>query len=66
MAIQPFAIDIAQADLDDLKARLARTRWPSEVEVAGWDYGTSLEYLKSLTEYWQTRYNWDCCTLVDS
>ncbi len=53
-----FYVDIPQADLDDLKARLGRIRWPSEVEGAGWDYGTNLDYLKSFTEYWQTRYNW--------
>ena len=32
--IRPFRVDIAQADLDDLRDRLARTRWPSEVAGA--------------------------------
>ena len=48
MNIQPFKVNIPQATLDDLHERLARTRWPDEVEEAGWDYGTNLTYLKSL------------------
>lgn len=55
---KPFRIDIPQHDLDDLHARLAHTRWPGEVEGAGWDYGTNLAYLKGLTEYWQHGFDW--------
>ena len=58
MAIQPFTVHISQATLDDLRERLARTRWPDEVEGAGWDYGTNLDYLKSLVAHWQHHYNW--------
>ena len=56
--IRPFHIDVPQADLDDLKERLRRTRWTEEVEDAGWDYGTSLGYLKELTDYWRDRFDW--------
>ena len=41
--IQPFVVDVPQATLDDLWARLARTRWPDEVEGAGWDYFLAAE-----------------------
>jgi pimeloyl-ACP methyl ester carboxylesterase len=58
MSIQSFTIDIPQATLDDLHARLARTRWPDEVEGAGWDYGTNLAYLKELMAYWQHDFDW--------
>ena len=58
MSIQSFEIAIPQATLDDLRARLAHTRWPDEVEGAGWDYGTNLQYMKELTDYWQHTYNW--------
>ena len=58
MSIQSFKIAIPQATLDDLRARLANTRWPDEVEGAGWDYGTNLQYMKELTDYWQHTYNW--------
>jgi len=57
-AIQPFRIDIPQADLDDLKARLARARWPDQLPGVGWDYGIPLSYVKELAGYWRTGYDW--------
>lgn len=58
MQPEPFQINVAQEILDDLKRRLARTRWTDEVNGAGWDYGTNLSYLKELAAYWQEKYNW--------
>src|SRR5262249_42253378 len=58
MTIQPFTIAIPQADLDDLHARLARTRWPDELPGAGWDYGVPLSYVQRLAEYWRNGYDW--------
>ncbi len=58
MNIQPFKIAIPQSTLNDLRERLARTRWPDEAEGAGWSYGTNLDYLKSLVAYWQHEYDW--------
>src|SRR6202158_1706294 len=58
MSIQSFKIAIPKATLDDLRERLAHTRWPDEVEGAGWDYGTNLQYMKELTDYWQRQYDW--------
>jgi pimeloyl-ACP methyl ester carboxylesterase len=58
MTIQPFTIDIPQPVLDDLRRRLARTRWPAEVEGVGWDYGTNFVYMKDLANYWQNQFDW--------
>ena len=58
MNIQPFKIAISQADLDDLRARLARTRWPNQLPGVGWSRGVPVEYLKNLAEYWRTGYDW--------
>ena len=58
MSVQPVQIAVPQATLDDLRARLARTRWPDEVEGAGWDYGTNLGYMQELAAYWQHSYDW--------
>ena len=57
-AIRPFRIAIPQADLDDLRDRLARTRWPDELAGVGWSRGVPLGYLKDLAEYWRTSYDW--------
>jgi pimeloyl-ACP methyl ester carboxylesterase len=56
--IEPFRIDVPQADLDDLRDRLARTRWPDELPGVGRAYGVPLEYLKELAAHWQTGYSW--------
>ncbi|GAA0994705.1 epoxide hydrolase [Acrocarpospora macrocephala] len=56
--IRPFRLDIPQAQLDDLSARLANTRWPDELPGVGWSRGVPLEYLKNLAEYWRTGYDW--------
>jgi pimeloyl-ACP methyl ester carboxylesterase len=58
MEAWPFVVDVPQATLDDLRERLRRTRWPDEVEGAGWDYGTSLPYLRDVVEYWHARFDW--------
>jgi epoxide hydrolase len=56
--IQSFRLEIPEADLDDLRDRLARTRWPSELPGVGWSRGVPLGYLKELAEYWHTGYDW--------
>jgi epoxide hydrolase len=57
-AIVPFKIAVPDAVLADLKDRLAKTRFPSEIEGAGWDYGTNLAYLRELVTYWRTSFDW--------
>jgi epoxide hydrolase len=56
--ITPFRIDIPQTDLDDLRSRLDRTRWPDQLPGVGWHYGIPLEYVQQLAGYWRTGYDW--------
>ncbi|GLW12760.1 microsomal epoxide hydrolase [Microtetraspora sp. NBRC 13810] len=56
--IRPFHIDIPQADLDDLRDRLGRTRWPAEVAGQGWRRGVPVSYLRELAAYWADHYDW--------
>ncbi|RKT84621.1 Pimeloyl-ACP methyl ester carboxylesterase [Saccharopolyspora antimicrobica] len=56
--ITPFHLDVPQHDLDDLRERLARTRWADEVPGLGWSYGPPLAYLRELAEYWRDGYDW--------
>jgi microsomal epoxide hydrolase len=58
MALQPFKIRVPDDVLDDLRARLARVRWPDEVPDGGWRYGTDLTYMKELCAYWLDKYDW--------
>ncbi|MFB7454453.1 epoxide hydrolase family protein [Streptomyces sp. NPDC056194] len=56
--MHPFRIDIPQAQLDDLHRRLDATRWPDELPGVGWDRGVPVGYLKELTEYWRSSFDW--------
>ncbi|BDT92153.1 microsomal epoxide hydrolase [Nocardia sputorum] len=56
--IRPFRIDVPQADLDDLRLRLARTRWIDDVPGAGWERGVPTAYLKELAGYWVEKFDW--------
>lgn len=58
MKVQRYLIDIDQPAIDDLRLRLARTRWPDEVPANGWASGTDLAYLKQLTGYWIDEFDW--------
>lgn len=55
---KPFKIEVPQNVLDDLKTRLQQTRWPDAPENAGWNYGTSPDYLRELTDYWINKFDW--------
>jgi epoxide hydrolase len=56
--VEPFAIDIAQADLDDLRDRLRRTRWAETETVDDWSQGIPSDYLREVCAYWADGYDW--------
>ena len=56
--MQPFRVEIPQADLDDLHSRLDATRWSENLPEAGWDRGVPVDYLKELARYWRTTFDW--------
>jgi pimeloyl-ACP methyl ester carboxylesterase len=57
-AIQPFRVNIPEADLVDLKRRLAATRWPDKETVGDQSQGVQLAKLQELVRYWSTDYDW--------
>ena len=56
--VRPFTVAITDSEIDDLKQRLARTRWPTPETVADWSQGVRLENAKSLIAYWEREYDW--------
>jgi pimeloyl-ACP methyl ester carboxylesterase len=56
--IRPFRIDIPDRDLEDLRERLAGTRWPDELPGGGWRRGVPLDYLRQLADYWRAGFDW--------
>ncbi|HEX7161481.1 MAG TPA: epoxide hydrolase [Trebonia sp.] len=56
--VTPFRIETSQEELDDLRARLHRTRWPEKETVGDWSQGVPLGYLRELCQYWERKYEW--------
>lgn len=56
--VRPFRIDVPEADLDDLRQRLALTRWPERETVDDWSQGVPLPYLRDVCDYWERAYDW--------
>ena len=57
-AVRPFTVDVPDAVLDDLRARLDNARLPDQLDGAGWTYGTDLDYLTGLLAYWRDGFDW--------
>ena len=52
--LKPFSVSVSSYEIDDLKARLGRVRWPNEPSGnEAWDWGTNLSYMKRLIAYWR-------------
>jgi len=58
MEIRPFRVAISQESLDDLRNRLDRTRWTSDIPGEGPDYGVDLAWVRRLAGYWRDGYDW--------
>src|ERR687895_599112 len=56
--IRRFQIEVPEAALDDLRERLARTRFPDEIPGVGWSRGVPLDYLRDLAHYWADGFDW--------
>jgi pimeloyl-ACP methyl ester carboxylesterase len=54
----PFALHVADADLADLRDRLARTRFPDAAPGEAWAFGASLPYMRDLVAYWRDGFDW--------
>ncbi len=60
-AIRPFTIETSEADLKDLRARVAATRWPDKETVDDSSQGVPLATMQALARYWATEYDWRKC-----
>src|SRR5580765_1325465 len=56
--IRPFHVDVPGEQIDDLRRRIAQTRWPSKELVQDRSQGVQLATLRALARYWGTDYDW--------
>ena len=57
-AIRPFRVNVPVADLDELRRRIAATRWPEKETVADSSQGVPLCTTRELARYWATDCDW--------
>ncbi len=60
-AIRPFKIETPDSELEELRARIAATRWPEKEPVADFSQGVPLKTMQALARYWEKEYDWRKC-----
>ena len=59
--ITPYRMEIPESTLDDLRQRLANTRWPDPETTDDWSQGIPLAYMQEVVRYWASKYDWRRC-----
>jgi pimeloyl-ACP methyl ester carboxylesterase len=59
--MREFRVEVPETELDDLRERVARTRWPEPATSPGWTQGVPLDYARELCDYWVREYDWRRC-----
>ncbi|WP_227356585.1 epoxide hydrolase family protein [Haladaptatus salinisoli] len=59
--VESFSIDVPEEELDDLRRRIAATRWPDEETVTDHSQGVQLATIQELARYWETEHDWREC-----
>ena len=56
--MEPFKLRVGDDEIGDLRERLMRTRFPDQAPGSPWEYGTNVEYMRGLIEYWRSAFDW--------
>lgn len=56
--LTPFTLAVSEGDLNDLRDRLRRARWPEREPIPNWSQGVPLAYMQALCAYWAEQYDW--------
>jgi pimeloyl-ACP methyl ester carboxylesterase len=59
--VRPFHVEVPDEKLDDLRRRIAETRWPDKELVGDSSQGVQLATLQAIADYWATEYDWRKC-----
>ena len=57
-AIHPFRVAIPHKTIDRILRRVRQTRFPDRLDSNDWSYGANWDYMKELTAYWTSGYDW--------
>jgi len=57
-APRPFQVNVPQAKINHILARVRETEWPDRLDASDWRYGANWDYMKSLAQYWTEKFDW--------
>lgn len=57
-AVVPYEISIPEPDIEDLAARLAKSRLPDQLNSISWEYGSDLSFMQEVLSYWREEFDW--------
>ncbi len=60
-AIRPFSVNVAEAELTELRRRVSATKWPERETVADESQGVQLSTIQKLARYWAAEHDWRKC-----
>jgi len=55
--VKPFIVNISDKVIEDIKIKIKRYPWHEMPENGGWKYGTNLDYMKEISEYWVNKFD---------
>ena len=64
--IVPFQLKFDEEQNEDLRRRLKSTRYFDALENVGWDYGTTIEFMKTIIDYWLHKFSWKDQVMTES
>ena len=56
--LRPFTVHIPEQKIRHILSHVRESRWPQRMDATDWRYGVSWDYMRALTNYWTTRYDW--------
>jgi pimeloyl-ACP methyl ester carboxylesterase len=59
--VRPFSVDVPAEAVEDLRGRIAATRWPTKELVDDRSQGVQLDTIQALARYWTSDYDWRAC-----
>jgi pimeloyl-ACP methyl ester carboxylesterase len=56
--INAFKVKISDQEIDSIYNKIKKYPWHEMPDDGGWEYGTNLDYLKELSNYWVNNFDW--------
>ena len=56
--IKPFKLRVPNKTINEIYSKVKKYPWSNIQDMNGWEHGTNLKYLKKISKYWITKFNW--------